>query len=185
MTTGVPVAHFEEKYEIFPDGKIWNKGTHTWKTTSQNSNGYLKVLLALNGKRKQCLVHQLVALHFLPNPYKHTQVNHKDGDKTNNRVDNLEWVSAEDNIQHSLEIGLRKGFMSREDKETYLHRVLAGEQVKDIAETIGRRPETLHKMLRETAKRLGIFDQWQATMKENRKNVALRQLEKINNRNSK
>ena len=71
--------------------------------------------------------------------------------------------------------------MSADDKEHYLQRVLLGEQVNDIAFEISRRPETLHKMLRETAKRLGIHDQWQTVMKENRRNAAIRNLRKINN----
>ena len=70
--------------------------------------------------------------------------------------------------------------MSADDKERYLFEVLAGKQVNDLANEIQRRPETLHKMLRETAKRIGIHDDWAAVMRENRKRVALRQLAKIN-----
>ena len=71
--------------------------------------------------------------------------------------------------------------MSANDKELHLKEVLQGVQVKDIAQRIGRRPETLHKMLRETAKRLGIHDQWETQMMENRRNAAIHNLEKINN----
>ena len=181
---GTPIAHFEAKYEIFPDSRIWNKGNHTWKKLSQNPNGYWKVTLALNGIQEQHLIHQLVARHFLPNPYGHIQVNHKDGDKSHNSVNNLEWISFQDNIQHSLEIGLRRGYMPRDDKLQYLQRVLAGEQVKDIALAIERRPETLHKMLRDTATHIGIKAQWDTVMKTNRKNAALQQLAKINGRNT-
>lgn len=185
MTSGIPIAHFEGKYEIFPDSRIWNRGKHAWKKLSQNPNGYWKVTLALNGVQQQHLIHQLVARHFLPNPYNHIQVNHKDGNKSHNWKDNLEWIGSHANIQHSLEIGLRKGFMSRDDKVIYLHRVLAGEQVKDIAMSIGRRPETLHKMLREVAAHLNLQSQWDIVMKVNRTNAALQQLAKINNRNPK
>ena len=63
-----------------------------------------------------------------------------------------------------------------DDKESYLHRVLAGEQVKVIAITINRSPETLHKMLRTTASRLGLTDQWVAQMKENHRVTAIQNL---------
>jgi hypothetical protein len=84
------------------------------------------------------------------------------------------------NNQHALETGLRPGYMSADDKEKYLQEILNGVQVNDLAQRIKRGPETLHKMLRETAERLGIHDQWKRVMKENRRNAALRNLEKIN-----
>jgi len=180
MPTGIPIAHFEAKYVIYPDGRIWNKGTHKWKSVSKNPNGYYKVLLALNGVRKQFLVHQLVAKHFLPNPYGHIQVNHKDGNKAHNGVSNLEWISNEGNIQHSLETGLRKGFMSLDDKLNYLNRVLEGEQVKDIAEELGRHPVVLSKMLRNAAEKVGLSTAWTTEMKKRRKDAALRNLATIN-----
>ena len=177
-----PIAHFESRYLICRDGSVINLANNTPLTPTANPNGYLKVGLAMgDGKQKQQLVHILVAKHFIPNPYGHPQVNHKDGDKTNNYVENLEWVTAQENNLHALRTGLRPGYMSANDKEAYLAQVLAGVQVKDLAERIERRPETLHTMLRNTAKRLGIHDQWEAQMKENRKNAAIRNLEKINN----
>jgi len=60
---------------------------------------------------KQLKVHRLVALAFIHNhrdPMIHNQVNHKDGVKTNNHVDNLEWMSCKENIQHAWATGIRK-----------------------------------------------------------------------------
>lgn len=177
-----PIARFENRYMILPHGAVLNLANNSLMTPSMNPNGYMKVALATgDGGHKQFLLHILVAKHFIPNPYDHPQVNHIDGDKTNNTVSNLEWVSAVENAQHALRTGLRPGYMSANDKELYLKEVLQGVQVKDIAQRIGRRPETLHKMLRETAKRLGIHDQWETQMMENRRNAAIRNLEKINN----
>ncbi len=105
----------------------------------------------------------------------------RDGNKENNSVSNMEWCSASQNAEHALRTGLRPGYMSAADKELYLSQVLEGTQVGDLARRIGRRPETLHKMLRETAKRIGLFDRWQHVMMENRINAAIRNLEKINN----
>lgn len=176
-----PIARYENRYLIREDGVIWNLANNLPMQPSINPNGYLKVGLANgDGTQSQFLVHILVAKHFLPNPYGHPQVNHKDGDKANCASQNLEWVSAQENIEHAFRTGLRPGYMSADDKEYLLGRVLNGEQVNDLAAETGRRPETLHKMLRTTAERLNVKDQWDAQMKENRKRVAIRQLAKIN-----
>lgn len=184
MTGGKPIAHFERKYDIHPDGRVWNKGKECWQALRQNDNGYWIVQLNMNGRVEQLLIHRVVALHYLPNPYGHPQVNHIDGDKSHNWLENLEWISREGNIQHSLEIGLRAGFMSIPEKEALLLRALAGEKISDIAEPIRRHPVVLSKMLRTLAERTGRANLWEITMKQRRKNAALRNLEKINARDS-
>lgn len=71
-----------------------------------NRYGYMAVKLCKLGKCRQRLVHRLVALAFLPFDDVRGQVNHIDGDKTNNRVDNLEWVTGKENMKHAWETGL-------------------------------------------------------------------------------
>ncbi len=72
-----------------------------------DSDGYRTVLLyPETGKRKNVRWHRLVAEHFIPNPENKPQVNHKDGNKDNNQVDNLEWVTAQENVRHSHDTGL-------------------------------------------------------------------------------
>ena len=175
------IAHFEQRYMITSCGRVLNLANNTYLTPIENPNGYLKVGLATgDGNHVQELLHRLVAKHYIPNPYDYLEVNHINGDKTDNRVENLEWCSSKQNINHALQHGLRPGYMSANDKEKYLEDVLSGIQVKDLALSIGRRPETLHKMLRETAERVGKKDVWDKTMKENRKNAAIRNLKQIN-----
>ena len=70
----------------------------------KQSKGYLKVDIWDNNKKIPTYVHRMVAETFIPNPENHTQVNHIDGDKTNNRVENLEWCSQSQNIQHRIKI---------------------------------------------------------------------------------
>lgn len=63
---------------------------------------YRQVVLYKNGQGKPFYVHVLVAKTFLPNPLNLPEVNHKNGDKTDNSIDNLEWVSARKNSQHAV-----------------------------------------------------------------------------------
>lgn len=70
--------------------------------------GYREVLLSENGKTIQCRVHRLIAETFIPNPTNLPCVNHKDGNKLNNSVDNLEWCTHSENTRHAYEVGLEK-----------------------------------------------------------------------------
>lgn len=70
--------------------------------------GYKIVWFCVDGVRKAYPVHRLVAIAFLPNPDNKPQVNHKDGNKLNNEVSNLEWVTAKENVDHAVRTGLIK-----------------------------------------------------------------------------
>ncbi len=176
----IPIANFEEKYLITPEGKIFNKKDNTYKSLHINNKGYLATTLSLNGVKKQILVHIIVALHYIPNPYKHPIVNHMDGNKTNPNKNNLEWVDESGNAQHALKTGLRKGYLSLDNKLLFLNRVLLGETIRSIANEIGRKEEVLSRMLRITAKRIGKEIEWKEAMYIRRKKVAIRNLEKNN-----
>lgn len=70
-------------------------------------NGYYAVTLTKNGKQKQYEVHRLVAEHFLDNQIKKRTVNHINGIKTDNRIENLEWATYSENAKHAYRIGLK------------------------------------------------------------------------------
>lgn len=72
-----------------------------------SNHGYYKVELYKEGKSKMFYVHRIVAIVFIPNPYNKSQVNHIDGNKSNNNVLNLEWCSPSENQKHAISIGLR------------------------------------------------------------------------------
>ena len=93
---------FEGRYEISSLGRVRNKETkHILKT--QGKHGYRRINLTDgSGKSKNCSVHRMVAMAFIDNPENKPQVNHIDGDHANNCVDNLEWVTAEENFLHAV-----------------------------------------------------------------------------------
>lgn len=86
------IARYNERSKKFYPSKI--------KSIEISNNGYLRVKLSKNGKKKGVCVHRLVAEAFLDNSNKLPQVDHIDGDKNNNCVENLRWVTAKQNIQN-------------------------------------------------------------------------------------
>ena len=94
-------------YEIFPDGQVINQKTRRpLKPFLNKTNGYLYVSLWKNNKGKNVLLHRLLAEHFIPQIPGKSYVNHKDGVKTNTCVDNLEWVTFSENMQHAYDLKL-------------------------------------------------------------------------------
>lgn len=177
-----PIAHYEDRYLIGDNGMVLSLASNSYLALVKNPNGYLKVSLANgDGSNSQRSIHTLVAKHFLPNPYGHPQVNHINGDKELNLVSNLEWCTAEHNINEAFRIGLRPGYMSMDDKLLLVGRVLKGDLIRDLA-TEFNRPETgLSGMLRRAADKSNQRPLWDIEMKRRRKDVAIRNLAKINN----
>lgn len=94
-----------ENYEISNFGVI--RTDKAYKKTDK-SKIYYSVSLYCKNKSKHFYIHRLVAIHFIPNPLNKPCVNHIDGDKSNNSINNLEWVTAKENNRHAWDIGLKK-----------------------------------------------------------------------------
>lgn len=113
------IVGFEGFYEISDSGLVRSRDRNSVDSLGRKRyrygmilnpdvapNGYYRVTLAKNGKKVQKYLHRLLAEHFIPNPQKFPQVNHKDGNKLNCSLDNLEWVSVKENVIHAYKHGL-------------------------------------------------------------------------------
>ena len=94
------IADFDN-YEVSDLGRVRNKKTKRILRLVKDSGGYVQVNLYNDGERKSIKIHRLVASTFIPNPLNLPQINHIDENKTNNNVENLEWCSAQYNIDYS------------------------------------------------------------------------------------
>ena len=99
------IKDYEGLYQVSNWGRVKsfnykNSGKERLMKPYKTTGGYFQVKLQKNRKSKNCRVHRLVAETFLPNPENLPEVNHIDEDKTNNRVDNLEWKTHKDNVNH-------------------------------------------------------------------------------------
>lgn len=109
-----PIAGYEGIYEISDNGQVkslvtrWPSINNRILKHNKTTGGYHCLCLYKNKKRTSFLVHRLVALAFLAPCLSAHCVNHKDGNKDNNAVENLEWVTPLDNVLHALKKGFRK-----------------------------------------------------------------------------
>ena len=128
------VPGYEGLYAISDHGRVWSCRKHRFKLPSVQNNGYYLVFLVKDGYRKAELVHRLVAKAFLENPNLLAEVNHKDGDKQNNTVSNLEWCSRSDNLRHRSRVLGQRGNAKR---VVCVERCLSFDAIKDAAEWAG------------------------------------------------
>lgn len=98
----------ETDYKINKDGKVFSNKTNRFLQGSIYNTGYKMVRLTVGNSKKSYAVHRLVAEAFLQNPNNLPIVNHKDGNKLNNKADNLEWVNQSENRVHAVQNKISK-----------------------------------------------------------------------------
>ena len=156
---------------ITEEGKVFDSEGNEL-LLADNGKGYLSAFLytyhsPLGEKRSQrAYVHRLVALNFLDNPDNLPQVNHKDYDKSNNHVSNLEWSSRPDNIDHShrggrmqkrYEVGPVVPLTPEEVRDVYISVVTGKEGVAEAGRRIGRSRTTISSIINKRS-RVDITD---------------------------
>ena len=127
---------FDNQYSVTDNGIVYSlKGNKKELKGKVTNAGYREVILSHKGNKKYILVHRLVAETFIENSKNLRTVNHKDGNKLNNNIDNLEWMSDSENLKHARNNGLLNTKINNE----------IAEQIKNENGTI-----------REIAKKYGI-----------------------------
>lgn len=102
------IPGYDFDYYITTDGRVWTNqrknGIERFMKFQVHKDNYLHVGLYQNGKQKIKRVHRLVAEAFIPNPDGKPYINHKDGNRQNNDVSNLEWCTQAENVRHSISV---------------------------------------------------------------------------------
>ena len=155
------IIGFEGLYQVSQFGNVRSLNyNHTSNTKNlsikHHHTGYKFVTLCGDNIHKNMFIHRLVACAFIPNPNNVPCVNHIDGDKSNNTVSNLEWMTYKENTRHAIETGLRKDTNMRgkfgalhPSSKPVIQCTRAGELVKtwdcisDAARAYGKNPCTI------------------------------------------
>lgn len=140
-----PIKGWEKKYEVSNTGKVRNIETGLILSPLLAGCQYYYFMFydpkkKTKNKRVKVYLHRTLAQNFIPNPYFYNEVNHKDGNKLNCSLDNLEWVSKSENSKHAVATGLhRPWFMDNPNRgEDNIAAKLSWEKVREIR---SRKPE--------------------------------------------
>lgn len=118
---------YENIYEISDSGEVRRIDTGYILKGHINPDGYHRVTLTVSGKSKIFLLHRLIAIAFIPNPYGYPCVNHKDENKSNNSINNLEWCT----YRYNLNFGTRNSRANQSRKKPILQFSKDGEFIKE------------------------------------------------------
>lgn len=123
-----------ERYLVTKCGVIFNKKSGRKIKCFTRKDGYQQCTLRQNKKPKIVYVHRIVAIQFLINNWARSQVNHKNGIKNDNRVENLEWVTPSENSMHAYKTCLKTPNLSAYEKAAISNRVVLEEEEETIKE---------------------------------------------------
>lgn len=101
-----------DNYYIKEDGSIWNSKKNLILKPRVNK-GYMQIILCKKSKHSTFKIHRLIAIAFIPNPDNKREINHIDGNKLNNNIDNLEWCTRSENNYHASRMGLKPNTLKK------------------------------------------------------------------------
>lgn len=139
----VPIKGHEDTHAIAKNGDVKRIGTGMILKPEVTRLGYYRMGLNANGICKRVLVHVLVARTFIEKPSWATEVNHKDGDKSNNYVENLEWSTRSRNMRHAFNIGLMRPRRGEENSASKL----TEENVREIKKALRSPYQGINRVL--------------------------------------
>ena len=153
-----PIKGYEGLYEASNMGRVksLHSGEEVVLKQAEYTNGYMGATLSKDGTANRKLVHRLVAIAFIKNPNNYECVNHKDGNKKNNTVDNLEWCTRSYNAKHAYSHEL----MSRnEQKKSVILYKRYGEydSITEASEALGIAPQTLSHAIHKNSSIRGFI----------------------------
>ena len=154
------ISGFEGKYFASEDGRIFSVKNNKFLKPVIDSDGYQIVTIKKNNclKRKNYKVHRLIAETFILNINNKQQINHKDSNRVNNNINNLEWSTPKENIIHSFEKGFANIRAKKQKKKVYcieLNRVF--DSATDAAEILGIDNSLISRCCRGKSKTAGKF----------------------------
>lgn len=149
-----PIKNYEELYEVSNLGRVRNIKTGKFRKGSITPFGYLRLCLYNHGKTESRFLHRLILQAFMECPDGKTMVNHINGNKLDNMLKNLEWVTASENVRHAYKLGLvdkrgeKNGHnkLTVQDVEKIRGELKSGESQVKIARKFGITPGTIWKI---------------------------------------
>lgn len=135
-------------YSVTRDGRIWSHLQENWMNPkSPNNSGYITLSLHLDNKKVfHTKLHRLIALAFVPNPNGFVEVDHLDGNKLNNRADNLEWVSTSENLRRAREKGLRPQALTDDEIHLACKLIVQGKSTSEIGKLLGTSTQNIEHL---------------------------------------
>ena len=151
-----------EDYTIDTDGNVYSKRSNKYLKPQTDKYGYYKLGLRQNKKQRFFFLHRLIAQAFIPNPNNYPVVNHIDGNKKNNSIENLEWCTYQENTNHAYRTGIFKAKGAVHIGEKNPNKKLTEQDVLDILKLKkeGLQLKNVYEKYKEKIKLKGFKQVW-------------------------